>query len=96
MWHDCQAALRMNGDQGLLDAPKARDGFIDEEREQVAVERRHLHAADDAEPVGAAAVQFPCLVPGAERVVLRHRDDLEVGRRLDVSSNSGTVAIPSP
>ena len=53
--HDRQPALPVDRRQRLLHAPEARDRLIDEQRQQVAVQRRHLHAADHLEPQDAAA-----------------------------------------
>jgi len=51
---------------------------------------------DQFEAEVATCVQFARLDGGADGVVLRHGDEVELAHRFDVMQQLGMVAIPSP
>ena len=61
----------------LFDATEALHRLVDEQRQQVTVERRHLLAAGQTERIIAARVQLAGLVGRPHRVMFGDRDHIE-------------------
>jgi len=70
--------------EGLLDRPQRGRRFFDEERQDVALDRRHLHAGDHLEAVTALRTALARLPGAAQAVVVGDGDQVEVRLRFDV------------
>ena len=89
MGGDREAALLVDLADRRAEAPHRLHALLEEQRDEVAAERRDLLADDHLRPVPEVTGHRPGGDRGVDPLVVRDRDDVEVGRALDEVEDRG-------